>query len=114
MVMRSKFVGKDDSIHCYEVQWDPKKLCWVRKTVLCIHIYHCLYDNYSLTMHIILQESFRGELLGPTDPNECPEGSIRKAILDNYKELGLTSVPNKGDNGVDASASPFEGLAEKW
>ncbi len=30
-----------------------------------------------------------------------------------YKELGLTSVPNKGDNGVHASASPFEGLAEK-
>jgi hypothetical protein len=40
MVMRSKFVG-DVSIHCYEVQWDPKKLSW---------------------------ESFRGELLGPTDP----------------------------------------------
>ena len=30
-----------------------------------------------------------------------------------YKELGLTSAPNKGDNGVHASASPFEGLAEK-
>lgn len=30
-----------------------------------------------------------------------------------YKELGLTSCPNKGDNGVHASASPFEGLAEK-
>ena len=87
MVMRSKFVGKDDSIHCYEVQWDPKKLSW---------------------------ESFRGELLGPTDPNDGPTGSIRKAILDNYKKLGLTSVPNKGDNGVHASASPFEGLAEKW
>jgi len=42
------------------------------------------------------------------------QGSIRKAILDNYKKLGLTSVPNKGDNGVHASASPFEGLAEKW
>jgi hypothetical protein len=33
--------------------------------------------------------------------------------LNSYKELGLTSVPNKGDNGVHASASPFEGLAEK-
>lgn len=54
MVMRSKFVG-DVSIHCYEVQWEPKKLSW---------------------------ESFRGELLGPTDPAECPAGSIRKAILD--------------------------------
>jgi len=51
--------------------------------------------------------------LGPTDPSVCPEGSIRKTILDNYKELGLTSVPNKGDNGVHASASPLEGLAEK-
>lgn len=87
MVMRSKFVGNSDSIHCYEVQWNPSKLSW---------------------------ESFRGELLGPTDPAEGPKGSIRKAILDNYKKLGLKSVPNKGDNGVHASASPFEGLAEKW
>jgi len=55
MVMRSKFVGEDMSIHCYEVQWDPKNLSW---------------------------SSFRGELLGPTDPKEGPEGSIRKAILD--------------------------------
>jgi hypothetical protein len=41
MVMRSKFVGADNNIHCYEVQWEPEKLSW---------------------------ESFRGELLGPTDP----------------------------------------------
>ena len=27
--------------------------------------------------------------------------------------MGLTAEPNKGDNGVHASASPFEGLAEK-
>ena len=27
--------------------------------------------------------------------------------------MGLTQQPNKGDNGVHASASPFEGLAEK-
>lgn len=30
-----------------------------------------------------------------------------------YKELGLKGEPNKGDNGVHASASPLEGLAEK-
>jgi hypothetical protein len=86
MVMRSKFVGDGVSIHCYEVQWDPKKLSW---------------------------ESFRGELLGPTDPKEAPEGSIRRTILDSYEALGLKECPNKGDNGVHASASPFEGLAEK-
>ena len=41
--------------------------------------------------------------------------AIISAIMHiSYKELGLTSVPNKGDNGVHASASPFEGLAEKW
>eukprot|EP01082_Thalassiosira_pseudonana_P011871 g10444.t1 g10444 contig4:1893236-1893999(-) len=46
MVMRSKFVG-DVSIHCYEVQWAPSKLSW---------------------------ESFRGELLGPTDPKGRTRG----------------------------------------
>ena len=86
MVMRSKFVGKGVSIHCYEVQWDPTKLSW---------------------------ESFRGELLGPTDPKEAPAGSIRKTILEQYEALGIKDCPNKGDNGVHASASPFEGLAEK-
>lgn len=30
-----------------------------------------------------------------------------------YEVLGLSAMPNKGDNGVHASASPFEGLAEK-
>jgi len=30
-----------------------------------------------------------------------------------YEEFGLADKPNKGDNGVHASASPFEGLAEK-
>ena len=33
--------------------------------------------------------------------------------LDQYKKLGLSSKPNTGDNGVHASASPFEALAER-
>ena len=28
MTMRSKFVGKGTSIHCYTVEWDPSKLSW--------------------------------------------------------------------------------------
>lgn len=86
MTMRSKFVGKGTSIHCFSVEWSPKTLSW---------------------------SDFRNKLLGPTDPAEGPEGSIRKTILDSYKELGIASQPNKGDNGVHASASPLEGLAEK-
>lgn len=86
MTMRSKFVGPGVSIHCYEVEWDPSKLSW---------------------------SDFRNKVLGPTDPADGPAGSLRKTILDNYKSLGLESKPDKGDNGVHASASPFEGLAEK-
>lgn len=86
MSMRSKFVDPSVSIHCYEVEWDANVLSW---------------------------SSFRNELLGPTDPADGPAGSIRKSILEQWKELGLSEVPNKGDNGVHASASPFEGLAEK-
>eukprot|EP00980_Cylindrotheca_fusiformis_P006528 scaffold1384_cov116-Cylindrotheca_fusiformis.AAC.6 len=86
MSMRSKFVGNGKSIHCYEVEWDPAILTWA---------------------------SFRESVLGPTDPSQAEKGSIRRTILDNYEKLGLSSKPNKSDNGVHASASPFEGLAEK-
>lgn len=58
-------------------------------------------------------ETFRGDVLGATDPTAAPPGSIRRTILDKYKELGLKSKPNTGDNGVHASASPFEALAER-
>ena len=55
MSMRGKFVGEGASIHTYEVQWDPTKLSW---------------------------SDFRNKLLGPTNPADAPEGSIRKTILD--------------------------------
>jgi hypothetical protein len=86
MDMRSKFVGDDKEIRCYAVEWDPEELSWA---------------------------SFRQNVLGPTDPTEAPPQSIRRMILDQYKNLDLKSEPNKSDNGVHASASAFEGLAEK-
>jgi nucleoside diphosphate kinase len=86
MNMRNQFVGEGKAIYYYVVEWDPATLSW---------------------------SDFRNKLLGPTDPSVAPKGSIRRTILDQYKELGLSSQPNKGDNGVHASASPFEGLAEK-
>ena len=58
-------------------------------------------------------QDFRSKVLGPTNPAEAPKESIRRQILDHYKELGLKSKPNTGDNGVHASASPLEGLAER-
>ena len=83
MSMRSKFTAPGLSIYYYSVQWDAAALPWA---------------------------SFRGAVLGPTDPKEAPADAIRGMILARWKELGLAAEPNTGDNGVHASASPFEGL----
>jgi len=86
MSMREKFVAKGKSIYCYSVTWDSNKLTW---------------------------EDFRGKLLGPTNPADAPKDSLRGKVFANWKSLGLPAQPDTGDNGVHASASPFEGLAER-
>jgi len=86
MSMRSKFTKPDVNIHYFVVEFDASKLPWAK---------------------------FRGEVLGPTDPAKAPADSLRGQIMAQWKELDLTAPPNTGDNGVHASASPFEGLAEK-
>lgn len=86
MSMRAKFVTPGTSIHWYNVEFDPHQLNW---------------------------STFRGQVLGPTDPKAGPADSLRGVILKDWKKLGLGYEPNVGDNGVHASASPFEGLAER-
>merc|ERR1719464_765040 len=86
MAMRSKFTKPGSQIYYYSVEWDPKHLSWA---------------------------DFRGKVLGPTDPKDAPAGSLRGDILAQWQELGLSSEPNMGDNGMHASASPFEGLGER-
>merc|ERR1719188_2637141 len=86
MAMRSKFTQPGTEIYYYSVQWDSTALSWA---------------------------DFRGKVLGPTDPAEAPAESLRGQILAKWKDLGLASEPNVGDNGLRASASPFEGLAER-
>ena len=86
MAMREKFTKPSSSIYYYLVEWEPAKLSW---------------------------EDFRGKVLGATDPSTAAVGSLRKEIFAGWKGLGLASEPNVGDNGVHASASPFEALAER-
>jgi len=86
MAMREKYTKKGSSIYYYLVEWEPNKLSW---------------------------EAFRGKVLGATDPATAEDGSLRKEIFTNWKSLGLKGEPNVGDNGVHASASPFEALAER-
>lgn len=86
MSMRSQFTEPGRSIHWYTVEWDDASLSW---------------------------EDFRGKVLGPTEPKDGPPGSLRRMIYDDWKALGLPGQPNTGDNGVHASASPFEALCER-
>ena len=86
MSMREKFTAKGTSIYAFSVEFDPKVCSW---------------------------EKFRGEVLGPTDPATAPPGSLRGIINATWQDLGQKTAPNVGDNGVHASASPFEGLAER-
>jgi len=86
MSMREKFTTADAKLHYFVVEWAADAISW---------------------------GSFRGEVLGATDPNEAGAGSLRREILEKYESLGLKSVPNVGDNGVHASASPFEAMCER-
>jgi hypothetical protein len=86
MSMRNEFVKPGTSIHYYTVEFEPEKLSW---------------------------EDFRGKVLGPTAPKDGPEGSLRGTLYRDWKKYGLSSEPNTGENGFHASASPFEGLAER-
>ncbi|KAK3280102.1 hypothetical protein CYMTET_12043 [Cymbomonas tetramitiformis] len=86
MAMREKYTKAGASIHYFVVEWSPASLAW---------------------------EDFRGKVLGATDPATAEAGSLRAEVLAKYKALGLTEEPNVGDNGVHASASPFEALAER-
>merc|ERR1719333_460321 len=84
--MRSSFVKEGASVYYYVVEFDPKALAWA---------------------------DFRGKVLGPTDPADAPKDSLRGGALADWKNLGLASAPNTGENCCHASASPFEGLAER-
>lgn len=84
--MRSQFTVPGESIYFYEIQWDASKLCW---------------------------GDFRGKLLGATDPKTADDTSMRNLIYRRWKSLGLASEPNTGNNGLHASASPFEALSER-
>ena len=86
MTMRGKFTAAGTSIHYYVVEFDPTKLSWA---------------------------DFRGAVLGPTDPANAPADALRGIIAAGWEGLGLKAPCNGGDNAVHASASPFEGLAER-
>lgn len=84
--MRSKYTTPGSRIRYYAVEFAPAVCPWAR---------------------------FRSQVLGATDPTMAAPSSIRGRMLAHWQELGLQVAPNTSDNGVHASASPFEGLTER-
>merc|ERR1719201_3123404 len=76
MAMRSKFTAPGLSIYYYVVEWTENSLPW---------------------------SDFRAKVLGPTDPAEAPEDSLRGVVYKKWKALGLSAEPDVGDNAVHAS-----------
>ena len=86
LAMRSAFVAPGACVRWLVLRWRPEALSWA---------------------------DFRLRVVGATDPSEAKAGSIRRAIFDGWKALGLAACPGLGQNGVHASASPLEGLFER-
>lgn len=86
MSMREAYTAPGKSIYYMTVEWPSDRLSW---------------------------GDFRGKVLGATDPKSAAAGSVRNDIFKQWQTLGLDSEPNTGNNGVHASASPFEALAER-
>ncbi|KAJ1462413.1 nucleoside diphosphate kinase [Pelagophyceae sp. CCMP2097] len=86
MSMRSKFTEPGTCIKYFTIEWPASQCSW---------------------------SDFRGKALGPTDPADAPADALRGIIANDWKALGLKAACDVGDNGVHASASPFEALAER-
>eukprot|EP00933_Yihiella_yeosuensis_P066400 TRINITY_DN70654_c0_g1_i1.p1 TRINITY_DN70654_c0_g1~~TRINITY_DN70654_c0_g1_i1.p1 ORF type:complete len:379 (+),score=93.86 TRINITY_DN70654_c0_g1_i1:55-1191(+) len=86
MSMRAKFTVPGPNIHYYTVEWDPTALSWA---------------------------DFRGKILGATDPAEAAADSLRGKAFADWEALGMAGKPWIGENGIHASASPVEAMAER-
>ena len=74
------------TIHYYLVEWPTSSLSWA---------------------------DFRARCWAPRTPPRLHRVLCGGAILDDWRALGLPACPDTGDNGVHASASPFEALSER-
>jgi len=83
---RAKYTSPGSKIVCFLVEWEPTVISWGR---------------------------FLEEVIGAADPRAARPGSMRGAMLARWEALGLEAAPDASDNGVHASAGPFEGMVEK-
>jgi nucleoside diphosphate kinase len=84
--MRELFTTPGEKILWFIVEFDPEALPW---------------------------KTFRGEVIGATDPAKAVDGSLRRILYRRWEELGLSYRPTVTENGIHASAGPLEGLRER-
>ena len=84
--MRAKFAAPTASIYACSVLFDEKTLPW---------------------------KEFIEYIVGVADPNLAHPESLRGVMCREWKELGLSAVPNSEENCLHASASAFEAFAER-
>ncbi|GBG31962.1 Hypothetical Protein FCC1311_081872 [Hondaea fermentalgiana] len=84
--MRAVYTSSDARVTYYVVRFPEEQISW---------------------------KDFRTKVIGATDPTKAAPGSLRAAMCTEYKSLDLGKVPNVSENGVHASAGPFEGLKER-
>jgi len=84
--MREKFVAPGIVVNWFVVSFQEEELPWA---------------------------TFRGKVIGSTNPTDAVGGSLRAKIRDEWQALGLQAETNYQDNGVHASASPLEALRER-
>ncbi|ORC85184.1 uncharacterized protein TM35_000371570 [Trypanosoma theileri] len=84
--LRDTYSAEDARVTCYVLSWPEKCLTW---------------------------RAFREELIGSTNPGNAVSNSLRGLIRDRWRDLGLQHPPTTTDNGVHASAGPFEAVLER-
>lgn len=107
MRMRGKFTEPEGSIHYFAVKFAPSALAWAD--------FRGKVRSNRPSESACMRSPRRPfpQVLGPTDPAKAPPESLRGTLFSGWEGFGLASAPNTGDNGVHASASPFEGLGER-
>lgn len=92
MSMRAAFTSPGQQIYYFSIAWLPDKI---------------------KSSDVSSWYLFRYAIVGETEPREANPNTLRNELFDQWEELGLKCEPDKFHNGVHASASPFEGLAER-
>ncbi|KAH9588685.1 hypothetical protein LSM04_008123 [Trypanosoma melophagium] len=84
--LRDTYTAEDARVTCYVLSWPETCMTW---------------------------RVFREELIGCTNPRNAESNSLRGLIRDRWRDLGLQHPPTTTDNGVHASAGPFEAVLER-